>query len=389
MAPELSLPSPPGLHVLTITPFYPTAADDARGCFVSEPLPFLEKLGIEHTVLAIQSFYDGPVRPDESAPLAHWIRYLPLPSGIGLATAGVFLYANIRSAVRRLVARKPVHLIHAHSALPCGHAAALLSRDLGIPFVVTVHGLDAFSTNQVRGYPGKWAQRLSSWVYRKARRVICVSEKVRSEILQGAAPVNTTVIYNGTDPDRFSAGNENGKVVLSVGNLIPIKGHELLLGAIAALQDKHPDVTCDIIGEGPERGRLAALAQELKLEDKVRFLGRRSRSQVAEAMRTCTVFALPSRYEALGCVYLEAMAAEKPVIGCTGQGIEELIQTGVNGLLIEPDDLDGLSRTLDMLLSNVEMRRRLGRSARHTILHGFALSDQAAQLSQLYRELRA
>jgi teichuronic acid biosynthesis glycosyltransferase TuaC len=381
-------PSSP-FHVLTITPFYPTAADDARGCFVSEPLPYLEKLGIEHTVLAVQSFYDGPATPNESVPPAHWIRYLPLPSGVGLATAGVFLYANIRSSVRGLVARKPVHLIHAHSALPCGHAAALLSRDLGIPFVVTVHGLDAFSTNQVRGYAGKWAQRISTWVYRKARNVICVSEKVRSEVLRGAAPVQANVIYNGTDPERFSPGAEVGRLVLSVGNLIPIKGHELLLRSIAALQEKYADLTCNIVGEGSERDRLAALSQELRLGQKVRFVGRRSRTEVAEAMRSCTIFALPSRYEALGCVYLEAMAAEKPVIGCTGQGIEELIQPGVNGLLIEPDDLDGLTRSLSILLDDGEMRRRIGRSARHTILHGLTLSDQAAHLSEIYRELAA
>jgi glycosyltransferase involved in cell wall biosynthesis len=197
------------------------------------------------------------------------------------------------------------------------------------------------------------------------------------------------VIYNGTDPEGFSAGTETGRVVLSVGNLISIKGHELLVRAIAALQDKHPDVTCDIVGEGPERDRLIALAQELRLQEKMHFLGRRKRSQVAEAMRSCTVFALPSRYEALGCVYLEAMAAEKPVIGCTGQGIEEVIQPGVNGLLINPDDLEALTRSLSMLLDDQEMRRRLGRSARHTILHGFTLSDQAAQLSELYREFAA
>lgn len=106
-------------------------------------------------------------------------------------------------------------------------------------------------------------------------------------------------------------------------------------------------------------------------------------------MRSCTIFALPSRYEALGCVYLEAMSAEKPVIGCTGQGIQELIQPGVNGLLIEPNNLNELSRSLSMLLGVDELRGRIGRSARHTILHGFTLSDQAAQLAELYRELAA
>jgi len=372
-----------------LTPFYPTAVDDARGCFVSEPLPLLQQHGIENTVIAVQSFYNGTVGANEAAPPAHWVRYLPLPSGLGLSTAGVFLYANLLSSVRDLVKRKPVDLIHAHSALPCGHTAALLGRELGIPFVVTVHGLDAFSTNQVRGLAGKWSKRVSQWAYRRASNVICVSEKVRSEVLAGATPVNTSVIYNGADPEVFSPGAEPGKVILSVGNLIPIKGHELLLRAIAAVQGKHPDVSWDIIGDGPEQARLCTLSGELKISDKVRFLGRRSRSQVAEAMRQCAIFALPSRYEALGCVYLEAMAAEKPVIACMGQGIDEVIQQGMNGLLVEPDDLAGLTRSLSMLLDDEQLRRRIGRSGRHTILHGFTLADQTQRLAELYRECAA
>jgi teichuronic acid biosynthesis glycosyltransferase TuaC len=388
LAESKALSPPRPLHVLTLTPFYPTASDEARGCFVSEPLSLLQALGIENTILAVQSFYNAAVSPSEKAPPAHWIRYLPLPSGIGLPTAGVFLYANILRAVRELVRRKPIDVMHAHSALPCGHAAALLSRELGIPFVVTVHGLDAFSTNQVRGLAGKWAKRISQWVYRKATNVICVSEKVRAEVLQ-AAPVNTSVIYNGVDPDVFSPGAESGKVILSVGNLIPTKGHELLLKALAALQDQHGEATCDIIGDGPERSRLTSLCEELKISGKVRFLGRQSRARVAEGMQHCSIFALPSSYEALGCVYLEAMSAEKPVVGCREQGIEEIIQHGINGLLIGPEGLSELTRAISMLLDDETLRRRMGRSARHTIKHGFTLKDQAERLAALYRECAA
>ena len=114
------------------------------------------------------------------------------------------------------------------------------------------------------------------------------------------------------------------------GNLIPIKGHDLLLRAFAAIQDRLPAISAalslEIIGDGPERARLEQLAQELGIAAKVHFLGRQSRRAVADAMRRATVFALPSRYEGLGCVYLEAMSAGKPVIACQGQGIEEVIR---------------------------------------------------------------
>ncbi len=218
---------------------------------------------------------------------------------------------------------QPVHVIHAHSALPCGHAASLLSRELKIPFVVTVHGLDAFSTRQVGGYAGEWCARVSRSVYRSACSVICVSEKVRNQVIEGAGTrVNTTVLYNGVDPQMFSPPDSepDAPVILSVGNLIPVKGHELLLRAFAAIQNQFPGLSLEIIGDGPERPRLQQLANEQGIAGKVNFRGRQSRRQVADAMRRATIFALPSRYEGLGCVYLEAMSAGKTRHRMSGAG---------------------------------------------------------------------
>ena len=314
IAPEVPASLGDALHVLTLTPFYPTAADDAQGCFVAEPLLWVEKFGVANTVIAVQPFYRRRARAATSGVPARWNRHFALPGGYGLPTAGAFLYASILAQVRKLHSSHPVHVIHAHAALPCGHAAALLSRELGIPFVVTVHGLDAFSTKQVAGRAAQWCQHVSRWVYRSARQVVCISEKVREQVIAGAASVKSTVIYNGVDPETFSPAesSEGADVILSVGNLIAIKGHELLLRAFAAVESRYPATTCAIIGDGPELSRLGSLAGELKIADKVHFLGRQSRSRVATAMRSCALFALPSRYEGLGCVYLEAMSAAKP-----------------------------------------------------------------------------
>jgi glycosyltransferase involved in cell wall biosynthesis len=378
------------VHVLTLTPFYPMADDDAQGCFVAEPLSWVEKLGVRNTVIAAQPMYRGRVRAANSAVPARWDHYFALPGGIGLPTAGAFLYASILAQVRRLHRDHSVHVIHAHAALPCGHAAALLSRELGIPFVVTVHGLDAFSTNQVKGRAGQWCRRVSQWVYGSANQVICISEKVREQVLQGAPQAKTTVIYNGVDPVIFSPDQSSAasNVILSVGNLIPVKGHELLLRAFAAINDRNPTATCVIIGDGPERPGLSRLAGELGIASEVRFMGRQSRSNVTRAMRGCAVFALPSRYEGLGCVYLEAMSASKPVIACRRQGIDEIIQHSVNGWLTDPDDLPGLTSGLDTLLQNQQMRRQMGEVARRTIQNGLTLAHQAERLVRVYQECR-
>jgi len=181
----------------------------------------------------------------------------------------------------------------------------------------------------------------------------------------------------------------NALVILSVGNLIPVKAHELLLRAFAAIHSQFPGLPLEIIGDGPERVRLQQLANEQGTSAKVHFRGRQSRRQVADAMRRATVFALPSRYEGLGCVYLEAMAAGKPVVACLEQGIDEVIEPGRNGFLIKPDNLQELIDTLTRLLQQTEVRRKMGDAARRTILQRYTLAEQAARLFRLYRECQS
>ena len=230
------------IHVLTLTPFYPSKHDDAGGCFVAEPLHWLAKVGVASTVLAVQPFYRAKIQACESASSEQWLRYFSLPGGPGLPTAGAFLFARVVAHVRELQRSHQIDLVHAHAPLPCGHAAMLLSAELGLPFVVSVHGLDAFSTEQVRGRAGEWCRRISQRVYRSSRRVICISEHVREQILEQTGPTcRTSVVYNGVDAELFSPGAEppgGNPTVLSVGNLIPIKGHALLIRAIAALASR-------------------------------------------------------------------------------------------------------------------------------------------------------
>lgn len=378
------------LRVLTITPFYPNDRNPAFGCFVSEPLDWLAKAGVRSTVLAVHPLYRGNLRTVNSTVRAEWHRYFALPGGVGLPTAGAFVFARIVGRVRELQGSQGIDLIHAHGPLPCGHAAMLLSAELGLPYVMSVHGLDAFSTEQVKGRVGEWCRRISQRVYRSSRRVICISELVREQVLQGTGSgCRTSVVYNGVDPELFSPGGEPSSVrpiVLCVGNLLPIKGHEVLLRAVASMSSDFPELVLEIIGHGPELSRLQALAQQLSIAERVRFLGQQSREQVAEAMRRCTVFALPSRYEGLGCVYLEAMAVGKPVIGCRGQGIAEIVRHGSNGFLVGPDNDKELALALAMLLHDEPRRRNLGNAARDTILERHTLAQQAETLIRIYRE---
>jgi teichuronic acid biosynthesis glycosyltransferase TuaC len=377
------------IHVLTLTPFYPSDGNEGRGCFVAEPLEWTEVLEIKNTVYAVQPFYRGRVHPGGSASPAHWIRFPSLPSGLGLPSSGAFLFARLVRKARELHGANPIDIIHAHGALPCGHAAALLSRALAVPFVVTVHGLDVFSTNQVRSLAGEWAERVSRLVYQSARSIICVSQRVRDQIIGGMPhTANATVIHNGVDSELFcpTDGAAPSNTILSVGNLIPTKGHALLVHAFSQVSERFPQLVLEIVGEGPELSRLRKLVRNLTIAHKVHFLGHQNRRDVAHRMQACALFALPSSYEGLGCAYLEAMSSGKVVIGCSGQGIGDVVEHGVNGWLIQPGNVEEMISALSLLLSNTQTRCQLGRAGRETIVQNFTFEHQADQLNRVYRE---
>jgi teichuronic acid biosynthesis glycosyltransferase TuaC len=376
------------LHVLTLAPFYPREEDEGSGCFIAEPLRELEKWGVRHSVIVAAPFYRrksaiaGTVVPASSS------RYFAIPKGFGLASSGAFLYRSVASSLRGLHARAHIDLIHAHGALPCGHAASLLFREFGIPYVVSVHGLDAYSTNQVKGLAGRWCERVSSMTYKAARSVICVSEHVRDQVNKGG-DFTIDVVYNGVDTKVFrpaEVARSTRPLILSVGDLIPSKGHDVLLRAVAALRSEFPRLVCEIVGNGRERDKLTQLARDLGIDDRVSFLGRLSRRQVAERMQHCSVFALPSSYEALGCVYLEAMACGKPVVGCRGQGIEEIVQSDTNGFLVDQCDVRGLTDVLSRLLRGPDLRRQIAAQAHRTVHQCLTIRQQAENLSRIYTE---
>ena len=375
------------LRVLTLTPFYPSVEDGSQGGFVAEPLSWTERGEVENHVIAVQPFYRGRPHAVDADISSRWETYFSVPGNLGLPTAGSFLAAGLMRSVREMHRLRGFDLIHAHGALPCGHAATAISRKLGIPFVVSVHGLDVFSAAQGGSAALGWCRRVSEKVYGSARVVICISEKVR-ERLGPDFSGKSKVVHNGVDEEMFRPGTEleSPRTVLSVGNLIPIKGHALLLRAFARVAESVPDCSLEIFGDGPERGDLIRLAQQLGISERVRFEGRQSREKIAAAMRRCAVFALPSHYEGLGCVYLEAMASGKPAIGCRGQGIQEIIEHGKNGFLISPRSEGELGDCLRTLLQNEDFRICMGVSARWAVVQRHTLCHQARQLTAVYRE---
>lgn len=377
--------SPRRLNVLTLAPFFPSVEDPAQGCFIAEPIRRISEQGIASHVIAVSPFYRGVPRASETD--SEWRRYYAPPGNLGLVASGDLLARALRAGVKELQKVRPIDVVHAHAALPCGEAALSIAAELKVPCVVSVHGLDVFADRQCGRWLGRAAKRFSLGVYRRAKRIVCISEKVRQQLPDDLRS-KAQVVYNGVDTQMFSPAPEADSPVriLSVGNLIPTKGHASLLRAFAQALKVVPEIQLQIIGDGPERAHLERLAGSLQIRSRVIFRGRQDRQAVALAMQNCTVFALPSRYEGLGCVYLEAMACAKPVIACTGQGIDEIIEDRANGLLVAPGDENVLAKRLLALLQDGCLRRRLGLAARESVLQRCTLDHQARALAEIYRE---
>lgn len=182
-------------------------------------------------------------------------------------------------------------------------------------------------------------------------------------------------LYNGVDPRRLSTGRDpdsapEDTTLLTVQYLIPAKGIDTLLHAVARMRNTRTPLR--VAGDGPEAGRLEALAQELGIAERVQFLG--LRDDVPELLRAADVFVHPAIWqEACAYAILEALGSGRAVVASRRGGTPELIEHGVSGLLVEPGNADAFAQTLDYLVENPRERARLGRNARRRVQERFSL----------------
>jgi len=174
--------------------------------------------------------------------------------------------------------------------------------------------------------------------------------------------------------------------MVSVSNLIITKGLDYNLKAVAALRTKFHNLQYHIVGSGPEQQNLIDLAEELGIREQVSFLGTLSHEDVFEEMTKCQIFSLPSWNEGFGVVYIEAMIQGKPVIGCKGEGIEDVIQHGINGMLVSPKDVDSLVEAIDFLISHPNEANHMGQRARETVIKDYTWGKIVQKLIKIYEQ---
>jgi glycosyltransferase involved in cell wall biosynthesis len=206
------------------------------------------------------------------------------------------------------------------------------------------------------------------------------------------------VIHCGVDTEFFrprGAMVYDGRLeILSVGTLHEVKGQRFLVEACRLLRDEGVDVSCKLVGDGPDRKALTRQIAAAGLEDRVVLLGRHDRDGVCELLRSAHVLVAPSvptkqgKREGIPIVLMEAMASGVPVVASRISGIPELVEDGVSGLLVPPADARSLASALAGLQADPSMRERLALSGRAKVEAEFDLRKSAAELVSRFARAR-
>lgn len=302
------------------------------------------------------------------------------------------LLVGLLGAVARETKQRRPEVLHAHWVVPSGVIAALVGRAFDIPYIVTAHGADAYALN------GRIGRTLKKWVLGNALAVYPVSKEI-SQILGDLVPSDRLgpTLPMGVDGDRLrhDVGLRTPATgrVLFVGRLSDKKGVDVLLRAA----EQTPAVTeLRIVGDGPDRRELEALARELHIESRVEFLGHSSRPEVMAEYRSASVVAVPSITGAGGdrdgtpVVLMEAMALGIPVVGSAIGGMAEELIDGVNSLAVPPGEPAPLGAALNRLVSDPALADNLSRNAQFHAARFFEVERLASQLeADLSRRLAA
>jgi len=405
------------VRVLVLSHLYPAPGHE-RHLFVHQQVLGLRAAGVDVSVFSPTGYSPRlpllsgarlrrrratPARAVRDGVAIDYPRVLVLPRRLLYDRSGDIFHATLARRVPALRAAG-VELIHAHQALPDGAAAARLARDLDVPYVVTVHGVDVY--RHLRD-GGRVADRTIE-IVGGAAAVVGVSSSVTRRLAPYVAPERLFVNHNGTlgasdaretapvtdeatgdaarTDDLTEAGGAGAvrsaggllaaagvgpdePVVLTAGYLIERKGHRVMLDALARIVADRGAEACPhwvVAGDGPLRGALLERAAQLGLAARVHLLGRLPHDDVLALMERAVVFALPSWDEAFGLVYTEAMMAGTPVIACRGEGPEDFVVDGLTGYLVPAHDAAALATVIEGVLDDPAAARAAGTAGRKT-----------------------
>ncbi len=278
-----------------------------------------------------------------------------------------------------------IERVHAHFAGMAARTAYWLKQFFGIDYSLTVHANDIFA-------PRDFVVSLSK-LFESASAIVTVSdfalERLKAQFPQDAHKFHR--VYNGVDAAQFKPAEfqNDMPVILSIGRLIEKKGFNDLVAACEILRSHGRKFRCEIIGEGPLEESLREQIVSAQLSDRVQLLSPKTQSEIAQHLEAGTLFVLPCRpapngdMDNLPTVIMEAMAAGLPVVSTSLAGISEMVQMGVSGDLVSPNDSSALAKAMEGFLFDRDRAQKCGARGREIAAERFSIADNVAILARI------
>lgn len=323
-----------------------------------------------------------------------YIPYWNLPLSIGMQFTTLFLYLALLKHIKAEVKRRAVDIIHAHRVFPIGYVSMLLARRLGLPCAISAHGSD-IHTHPLRS---KKIHKFTRKTIAEADQLLAVSTDLANSIQRLENPRNPIrVVYNGIDLDLFQPIlpkadlrrllrlPEKGIGICFAGRITRDKGVQELMSAFESLSDANPTIWLLIIGGGPLK---EALRLKLNtLNNRVFFAGQVPHDEMVKYLNAADIFVMASYKEGASLVVLEAMACGLPVVATSVGIVPELAIGNICGFVIPARETYPLTSALQGLIRDEELRLRMGKAARDTIVARFESSSTAALLTRVYEQM--
>jgi len=283
-----------------------------------------------------------------------------------------------------LIKKRKYDIIHVHlfpSAMFLAIASFFVQKD--IKFIFTEHSV----YNQRRSF--RIFKLLDIFIYSRYSKIICVNNQVRLSLIKWLPRIRkkTNVIFNGIPIAKLKEGQLFKRYdILFVGRLEKVKGLDILLRAISILNTQYNKVIrLAIVGIGPLKKGLEKMARELQIDDEIEFLG--TRKDINRLMKSSKVLVLPSRWEGLPMVILEAMSVGLPIVATRVGGIPETIEDAKDGLLIPPENPEILAKTITHLLKNKNLQIKLAQNAYEKVKEKYSVQNYTKNILSLYEDL--
>jgi phosphatidylinositol alpha-1,6-mannosyltransferase len=280
-------------------------------------------------------------------------------------------------------------VLHCGNIRPVGYGVRWTNRRLGVPYLVYVNGGDLLrerrkaQRSSMKRMSARSILGNASGIVATSRWVAQLASDVMNEI-GVEKPPRVAALDLGTDPVHFDPSRDtgalrrrwgvgDGPIIITVARLVPHKGQDMGIRALATLSRDFPGLRYIMVGEGHDELRLRNLARELGVTDKVGFVGPMRDDELPEAYATSTIYLGASRVdneinvEGFGISFLEAGASGIPSVAGDSGGVRSAVRDGETGIVVPPTDADAITEAIRSLLLNPDRRRQMGRAARHAV----------------------